>query len=90
MTAVCVKSHLWFNVDHADLPTAQDLLHRVHTGAVQVPLVLAVLNKPAGGGQRSEVSLRLSRLLRFSCWEDQREVERVKTEEKVEEEVEDE
>lgn len=39
-------AHVWLDVDDADLPAVQDFLHRLNAGAIQIPFVVAILQKP--------------------------------------------
>ena len=42
-----VTTYVWLYVDDTDLSAVENLLDGVDAGSVQVPLVLAVLQKPA-------------------------------------------
>lgn len=39
-------AHIWLNINDADLPGSQNVLHCVHAGAVEVTLEFSVLHKP--------------------------------------------
>lgn len=39
-------AHKWFNINDADLPSSQNVLHCVHAGAVEVTPELPILHKP--------------------------------------------
>lgn len=39
-------THVWLDVNNADLPSVQNFLHSVDAGPVKIPFVLTVLQKP--------------------------------------------
>lgn len=39
-------AYVWLDVNDANLPAAQNILHRLDAGAVQIPFVLTIFQKP--------------------------------------------